>query len=61
MKQAQIAKTAFLPVDFFGWGYLSTRDRVLAFWDYEKAKKAAMVERGRNLGRSRSRAGSFSK
>ena len=54
MKKAQLSKAAFLPVDFFGWGYLSSRDRVLAFWDYEKAKKAAIVERCRNLGRSRS-------
>ena len=52
-KKTGETKTVFLPVYFFGESYLGARERALAFWDDEKAKKVAKAERCRQLGRSK--------
>lgn len=46
-------KTVFLPVYFFGETAQGARDRALAFWDVETAKKQAHKERGKTLARSK--------
>ena len=54
-KKTGETKTVFLPVYFFGETYLDAAKRASAFWNDEKAKKAAREARGKALGKLRAK------
>jgi 2,4-dienoyl-CoA reductase-like NADH-dependent reductase (Old Yellow Enzyme family) len=53
LAQGADGQNGLLPVRFMSETAEGARNRAIAFWNDEKAKKAAMVERGRKLGEAR--------
>jgi hypothetical protein len=51
--QGADGQNGLLPVCFRAETAEGARNRAIAFWNDEKAKKAAMAERGRKLGKAR--------